>query len=60
MGDVRYLIFDVEAVGDRDLIQRVPYSDADLTPRQALLRYPADLMEDTARDVLPPTFVVPI
>ena len=39
MGDVRYLIFDVEAVGDGDLIQRVRYPDENLTPREAIDRF---------------------
>ena len=60
MSDVRYLIFDVEAVGDGDLIQRVRYPDETLTPREAIARYQADLVEQTGRDVLPPTFVVPV
>lgn len=60
MGEVRYLIFDVEAVGDGDLIQRVRYPDEDLSPREAVERYRRELLEDSGRDVLPPTFVQPI
>lgn len=60
MSDVEYLIFDVEAVGDGDLIQRVRYPDEDLLPRNAVERYSADLLEQTGRDVIPPTFVVPV
>jgi predicted PolB exonuclease-like 3'-5' exonuclease len=60
MSDVEYLIFDVEAVGDGDLIQRVRYPDEDLLPRDAVERYSADLLEQTGRDVIPPTFVVPV
>lgn len=60
MSDVQYLIFDVEAVGDGDLIQRVRYPDLALTPTEAIARYQADLVEQTGRDVLPPTFVVPV
>lgn len=60
MSDVQYLIFDVEAVGDGDLIQRVRYPDLPLTPTEAIARYQADLVEQTGRDVLPPTFVVPV
>ena len=60
MSDVRYLIFDVEAVGDGDLIQRVRYPDEKLSPQEAIERYQSDLMEQTGRDVLPPTFVVPV
>ncbi len=60
MSEVRYLIFDVEAVGDGDLIQRVRYPDEKLSPQEAIERYQADLIEQTGRDVLPPTFVVPV
>lgn len=60
MSDVRYLIFDVEAVGDGDLVQRVRYPDEQLTPQEAVERYRRELLEDTGRDVLPPTFVLPI
>lgn len=60
MSDVEYLIFDVEAVGDGELIQRVRYPDQDLSPRDAVERYSADLLEQTGRDVIPPTFVIPI
>jgi predicted PolB exonuclease-like 3'-5' exonuclease len=60
MSDVAYLIFDVEAVGDGDLIQRVRYPDEELEPLEAIHRYQAELIEQTGRDVLPPTFVVPV
>lgn len=60
MSDVRYLIFDVEAVGDGDLIQRVKYPDETMTPREAAERFRSDLLEQTGRDVIPPTFVVPV
>ena len=57
---VRYLIFDVEAVGDGNLIQRVRYPNEELTPREAIERYRQDLLEQTGRDVIPPTQVLPI
>ena len=60
MSDVKYLIFDVEAVGDGDLIRRVRYPDDELTPLEAIHRYQKDLLEQTGRDVIPPTFVVPV
>lgn len=60
MSDVRYLIFDVEAVGDGELIQRVRYPDEELGPAEALDRYRKALLEETGRDVLPPTFVIPV
>ena len=60
MSDVKYLIFDVEAVGDGELIQRVKYPDEVLSEREAIERFQSDLLEQTGRDVLPPTFVVPV
>jgi len=60
MASVRYLIFDVEAVGDGELVRRVRYPDEEMTPRDAIERYRGDLLKDTGKDVLPPTFVLPI
>lgn len=61
MSDVRYLIFDVETVGDGDLIRRVRYPDNDdMSDREAIEQYHADLLEQTGRDVLPATFVLPV
>lgn len=56
---VAYLIFDVEAVGDGELIANVRYPNDTLTPAAALRRYRDDLIEQTGKDVLPPTFVLP-
>ncbi|MEZ6059677.1 MAG: 3'-5' exonuclease [Planctomycetaceae bacterium] len=60
MSDVKYLIFDVEAVGDGGLIQRVKYPDEQLSEREAIERFQADLLEQTGHDVLPATFVLPV
>jgi len=60
MSDVDYLIFDVETVGDGDLIQRVKYPDEELSPEDAILRFQSELLERTGRDVLPPTFTLPV
>src|SRR5690606_29645158 len=57
---VASLIFDVEAVGDGDLISKVRYSGQGLSGAEALQKYRNELMEQTGRDVLPPTFVLPI
>lgn len=57
---VAYFIFDVEAVGDGDLISKVRYPGEDLGAEDALARYRAELMERTGKDVLPPTFVLPV
>ena len=60
MSDVKYLIFDIETVGDGDLIRKVRYPDDELTPREAAERYRRQLLEETGRDVLPATFVLPV
>lgn len=58
--DVTYLIFDVEAVGDGELISKVKYSGANLSSEDALRKFRDELIENTGKDVLPPTFVLPI
>jgi predicted PolB exonuclease-like 3'-5' exonuclease len=58
--EVGYLAFDVEAVGDGELIARVRYPGRDYPPREALKAYRAELIAETGKDVLPPTFVLPI
>lgn len=57
---VSYLIFDVEAVADGDLIHRVRYPDAELSPAEAIAQYRAELIEQKGNDVIPPTFMLPI
>ncbi|HUG90843.1 MAG TPA: ribonuclease H-like domain-containing protein [Planctomycetaceae bacterium] len=59
-GEVAYLVFDVEAVGDGDLISRVKYGGRNLTPADAISQYRAELIEQTGKDVLPPTWVLPV
>ena len=60
MSEVKYLIFDIETVGDGDLIQRVRFPDEKMTPREAIDRYRKQLLEETGKDVLPPTMVLPV
>jgi predicted PolB exonuclease-like 3'-5' exonuclease len=57
---VTYLIFDVEAIADGALVSRVRYPKDDLSPADAIARYRAELIEQTGRDVLPPTYMLPI
>ncbi len=57
---VEYLIFDVEAIADGDLISRVRYPSDGLSAADAIARYRAELIEQTGKDVLPPTFVLPV
>ena len=56
---VAYLVFDIEAVGDGNLIAKLRYPRENLTPQQAIRRYRDELLEQTGKDVLPPTFVLP-
>ena len=56
---VSHLVFDVETVGDGDLVGRVKYPDAALPPADALRRFRAQLVKDGRTDVLPVTFVRP-
>lgn len=58
--DIRYLVFDVEAVGDGDLISKVKYAQEGLDAAAALRRYRDELIEQTGKDVLPPSFVLPV
>jgi len=60
MSEVKYLIFDIETVGDGDLIQKVRFPDEELTPREATERYRRQLLEETGKDILPGTFVLPV
>ncbi|REJ89849.1 MAG: 3'-5' exonuclease [Planctomycetota bacterium] len=57
---VAYLVFDVEAIADGDLISRVRYPNDSLDAAEAISRYRAELIEATGRDVVPPTFMLPI
>ena len=60
MNRVQYLIFDVETVGDGNLIQRVKYPERDFSPREAVEQFQVELLEQTGRDVLPHTFTLPV
>ena len=60
MSQVDYLIFDIETVGNGDLIKRIKYPDRNLSAAEAIAQFQADLLEQTGRDVLPPTFTLPV
>lgn len=60
MSDIHYLIFDIETVGDGDLIRRVRFPDQAMTPREAVQKYRRQLLEESGRDILPLTFVLPV
>jgi len=59
---VDFLIFDVEAVADGDLIQRVRYPNDTLTSDEAIARYRAELIAERGdgKDFIPYTFMLPI
>lgn len=58
--DVKFLVFDVEAVADGDLIARVRYPQEQLTPPAAIARYRQELLDERGTDVIPWTFMLPI
>jgi len=57
---VRYLVFDIETVADGDLVGKIRYSDANLSPVEAVAQYRAELMEKYESDFIPYTFQLPI
>ena len=57
---VSYLVFDVEAVADGELVSRVRYAKDNLSGADAIRRYRDELIAETGRDVLPPSFMLPI
>ncbi len=58
--NVAYLVFDVEAVADGELIGSVRYPNDGLTAAEAIARYRAELIEERGNDVIPSTFMLPI
>lgn len=57
---VAYLVFDVEAIADGDLISRVRYPGQDLAPAAALAKYQAEQIEATGSDFIPATYMLPV
>ena len=60
MSQVDYLVFDIETVGDGGLIKRLKYPETELSSAESVVRFQAELLEQTGRDVLPPTFTLPV
>ena len=56
---IAYLVFDVEAIADGDLIARVRYSGEKLSAKQATRKYRDELLEERGTDILPTTFMLP-
>ena len=57
---VAYFIFDTETIADGDLVSKIRYPKEGLSAQDALARYRAQLIEETGKDVLPVTFMLPI
>jgi len=58
--DVQYLIFDIEAIADGDLVSKIRYPKEALSGPAAIARYRAELLAETGKDVFPVTFMLPI
>jgi predicted PolB exonuclease-like 3'-5' exonuclease len=57
---VVHLVFDVESVADGDLVSKVRYPGANLSPEQAIATYQDELMEQRGTTFIPHTFQIPI
>ncbi|MEZ6068363.1 MAG: 3'-5' exonuclease [Planctomycetaceae bacterium] len=57
---VAWLAFDIEAIADGELIARVRYPKDNLTPAEATARFRAEQLEATGKDILPPTYMLPV
>lgn len=59
---VRYFVFDAEAVADGDLIGKVRYPKEALTPAQAIRKYRDEVLAERGdgKDILPVTFMLPV
>ncbi len=60
MSQVSYLVFDVEAIADGELISNVRYPKENLPGDEALQRYRDELMESKGSDFIQHTFMLPI
>ena len=57
---IAHLIFDVESVADGDLISKVRYPGAGLSPEEAIATYQDELMEQRGTTFIPHTFQIPV
>ncbi len=60
MSTVSWLIFDVEAIADGDLISRIKYPDDSLNASEALARYRETLLAERGSDFIAHTYMLPI
>uniref|UniRef100_A0A7C2NZ87 3'-5' exonuclease n=1 Tax=Schlesneria paludicola TaxID=360056 RepID=A0A7C2NZ87_9PLAN len=57
---VAYLMFDIEAIADGDLVSKIRYPGQGLSGPEATARYRAELLAENGKDILPTTFMLPI
>lgn len=55
-----YLIFDIEAIADGDLVSKIRYPGQGMSGPEALARYRAELLAENGKDILPTTFMLPV
>ncbi|HUQ71678.1 MAG TPA: 3'-5' exonuclease, partial [Planctomycetaceae bacterium] len=55
-----YLIFDVEAIADGELVSKIRYPNLGMSGPEALARYRAELLAENGKDILPTTFMLPV
>lgn len=60
MANVAYLLFDIEAIADGELVSRIRYPGEGLGAAEALARYRAELLAENGKDILPVTFMLPV
>lgn len=60
--NVRFLIFDCEAIADGELIARIKYPADGLTPPQAIRRFRDEVLAERGdgKDILPVTYMLPV
>lgn len=59
---VKYLVFDCEAVADGDLVAKIRYPHDQLEPQQAIRRFRDEVLAERGdgKDILPVTYMLPI
>ena len=60
MSQVSWLIFDVEAVADGDLIARIKYPEDEIDASTAIARYRGTLLAEKGSDFIAHTYMLPI
>jgi predicted PolB exonuclease-like 3'-5' exonuclease len=56
----QYLVFDVESAADGELVSRLRFPGQGLSPRDAVARYRAELMQKYESDFIPYTYQFPV